>query len=497
MMNDDDEYLDEDAEEEAPEEEADGYYDACFESEMISNQIGRGMGEWRELPPGWQPPGWHIDGLDDDNDDDDEEDDDEEEEECGEDEPWWEEWWDAKKTRELCRKLQHDDPSLTEVCTSIFQETNFASELGSAMVGNTQLRKLRLSHVKLSEHEAKCLAKGIGLSNLKTLAIHGTIQQRESAVVQQILYQAISKSPTIQEVVLDEVPLEVLDGLGDVLSALKRLELLAIENVDYWNPRYGQLFCDALIQKSPITSLTLKCVPLGDEGFMMLTQCLGSNVSLKKLELVACGIGDSKVRLLLEQWHPKSPLECLLLSSNSIRSEGAQLLFRAAAARSSLQELDLSWNRDIGFRGLKLIGEGLPAQLHLNAVNIKECTNIIRYDDETCAEAQKQAKARQQAQFALMNGMRQNQSITQITVEDPCDRWASEWQVQFYAEINRFGRRLLLSMNHQLAPMVWCHVLAKCQGQPEYATSFTYYFLCEQPTLVQKTCRKRRRRLDE
>jgi hypothetical protein len=241
----------------------------------------------------------------------------------------------------------------------------------------------------------------------------------------------------------------------------------------------------------------LERVPLGDDGFMMVAQGLNNNASLKTLKLIGCNIGDSSIRLLVERWHPKSLLECLLLRNNNIGPEGAQLLFRAAAAHPSMQTIDLSHNTGIGFEGLTFIGEELPLQLHLKDVRVDDCFKVTHYDDAMCPKAQKQAEARKQARHALTNGMKENQSITQLYLEDPFYCASTCWPVRFYAAVNQFGRRLLLSMDHQLAPMVWCHVLAKCQRRREYATSFMYYFLCEQPTLVHRGGRKRRRSMNE
>jgi hypothetical protein len=383
MNMNDDEYDDDDEEEADEESDEEVYYDEY--SDMVDYEIRRGLNAMRErMSLGW---GWNAQLFDDD-------DDDEEEDES----------WNDDKTTELCAQLQDDDPYLTDICTSIFENCSFASQLGPAMVGNTQLLELRLSRVALTDDEAKHLATGIGQSNLQTIAINGPI--RLPTIVQQILYQGISKSPTIQDVILDDVPIEVLDGLGDVLLALKQPELLAIENVNQWSPRYGQLVCDALLQRSPITSLKLESVPsLGDDGFMMVAQGLNNNVSLKTLQLIRCDIGDSSISLLVERWHPKSLLECLVLRNNKIGPEGTQLLFRAAAAHPSMQKIDLTHNTGIGFEGLTFIGEELPLQLHLKDVRVGDCFKVLHYDDAMSPKAQKQAEARKQAQYALTKGM--------------------------------------------------------------------------------------------
>jgi hypothetical protein len=391
--------------------------------------------------------------------------------------------WNDKRTRKLCARVRKDDPSLTLVGTHYFQGLDFASQLGPAMIGNTKLREFGLMFTELSEQEATFLAKGIAQSKLKKIDIWCDFVRSASA--RKILYQGISQSTTIQEISLTDVKVEVLDGLGDVVLALKQLEQLKIEEVcRFSDQRLFQLVSNAFM--SNITSLKLEGVELGD--FTMAAQGFGNNVTLKTLELDNCELDDCHIQLLVERWHPKSQLKRLLLDRNNVGPEGMQLVFRAAAEHLSLHELSLRRNPGIGLKGLKLFGEQLSTQLHLKDVNIDYCAEVISYDDENSPEAQLQAEAIQQARCALMNGMKQNQSITQLRLDVPFN----SLQVSFYTELNQFGRGSLLSTDQQLAPTIWCHALAKCQQQPNYATSFLYYFLCEQPTLVQCT-RKRRR----
>jgi hypothetical protein len=434
----------------------------------------------------------HHDDADEDIEDKEQDDEDEDDDdiENDNDEPW-----SGKKIKRLCARLQMDDPSITKVYVT--EGFEFASQLGPAMIGNTQLRELRLSYVRLNEQDATYLAKGISQSNLERIQIEDDCT--ESAVARKRLYQGISQSTTIQEISLNDVKVEVLDGLGEVVLALKHLEQFEVEGLyGFLDPRLSQMAYDAFM--STITHLRLCNFELGD--FAMAAQGFHNNTTLKILELSGCDVDDGHIRLLVEQWHSRSPLERLILAGNEIGPAGAQLLFRAAAAHSSLLFIDLSNNEGIGLKGLKIIGQELSTQLHLEVVSIQHCANVIHYDDETCPEAQLQAEAIQQARCALMNGMRINQSIIHFILFD--DRLIS-WTVHFYTAINQFGRRLLLSSGQKLALPIWCHVLAKCQQQPidatnymypfwgkqplcqqqpNYATSFMYYFLCEQPHLV-------------
>jgi hypothetical protein len=399
--------------------------------------------------------------------------------------------WNEHKFDELCRQLENDEPEVTEVITD-FDGLEFAvGRLGSAMEGNTHLVHLEMTKLNLTEIAARALANGIYHSKLYSLGIVGAIIG--SPTVQQILYERISMTQTIQQICLANVPTETLDGLDEVLVKLKQLDWLEIKEVAQWSPRHGQLVCDTLTPTSTITTLRLDRVHLGNDGFILVAQGLRHNMTLKSLLLASCGLRDNNIQLLIDGWHTDSPLECLTLANNKIGPQGAQLLLRAAAEHPALQELDLDDNKTMGFEGLKLIGEELPAQSRsLARVSLKGCGDVTIYNDKSCRQAQKQKRAGKEARKALMDGMKSNQSITLLQVFDPYDRCKLPWSIDFYNAINGFGRRLLLSMDHPLAPMVWCHVLAKCHRQPKWSTSFIYYFLCEQPSLVQPS-RKRRR----
>jgi hypothetical protein len=407
--------------------------------------------------------------------------------------------WNDERTRELCARLQKDDPSLTELHTSYFDDFDYASQLGAAMIGNTHLRDFILRDVQWNKQDATYLAKGIAQSNLKRIYIQGHLN--ESANTQEILYQNISTSTTIQEIHLKRVESKVLNGLGKVVLALKQLELLSIkDSISFANPDNIQLIHDAFM--STIKSLNLCEAELGD--FTMVAQSFSHNTTLKTLELYSCDIDDRKIRLLVENWYPSSQLEHLSLQENGIGPEGAQLLFRAAPAHPSLQVIDLECNYNIGFKGLKLVGEELAVQMFLKVVDLSECAEApyddnSDFDDDDDLEGQPEAKAIKEARYALMNGMKQNQSIVQFDPGDHCH----SLQVRFYTELNRFGRQSLLTTGDQLASSIWCHVLAKCQPHCRFGTrphrnlgtSILYYVLCKHPTLVQ--CTRKRRRSNE
>ncbi len=396
--------------------------------------------------------------------------------------------WNEKRTRKLCARLQKDDPSLTFMRTSYFDDFDYAAQLAVAMIGNTQLRDFVLTDVELNEQDATHLANGIAQSNLKRIFISGHLTES----TKEILYQNISTSTTVQEIHLRGVESKVPNGLGKVVLALKQLELLSIdESILFANPDHIQLIHDSFM--STIKCFKLCGADLGD--FTMAAQMFSHNTTLKTLELYSCEIDDRKIRLMVENWHPNSQLEHLLLQENGIGPEGAQLLFRAAPAHPSLQEIDLSFNHNIDFKGLKLVGEELAAQLHLKVVDLTGCavsaydhSNYFTFEDDDELELKQEAGAIKEARYALMNGMKQNRSISQIHVDIECD----SLQVRFYAKINQFGRQILLITGHELASSTWCHVLAKCQQHPGFGTSFLYYFLCEQPALAESTRNLRR-----
>jgi hypothetical protein len=99
-----------------------------------------------------------------------------------------------------------------------------------------------------------------------------------------------------------------------------------------------------------------------------------------------------------------------------------------------------------------------------------------------------QAKKRDKTVLALLEFVKANHYIECLELEGS-NRVNNEdtKKILFYTTLNRLGRRLL-SQNHGLTSSVWTNILAKCQTESELKYSLTYFFLREQPNLVQCYC---------
>ncbi len=160
-------------------------------------------------------------------------------------------------------------------------------------------------------------------------------------------------------------------------------------------------------------------------------------------------------------------------------------MLRIVACHPAMQMLKLSGNSNLGYEGVRMIGEELVNQTNLSEVDISCRNPWVDYPTPDSEEAQAQNKAVQQAGEALLKGIQQNVRITKLRISYLYFPPHVENDVRFYANLNKI-RSCLLSTNHGLALTVWCYILAKCQSERAHKESLVYFVFCEQPTLVPK-----------
>jgi hypothetical protein len=170
------------------------------------------------------------------------------------------------------------------------------------------------------------------------------------------------------------------------------------------------------------------------------------------------------------------------LPDNDIGPAGVQSLLRAAQEHPALREIHLEGNRRIGYEGARLIGNELPNLHHIIHLDI---TDIIRWSDHV------QVNAKIQAEQALMNGVIDNTGILKLLLSK--DEFSGVFQdsIRLYTRLNDLGRYLLATENG-LPSTIWCHVFETNRiweisdiCRMRYAASAIYFFLREQPHLVQ------------
>jgi hypothetical protein len=393
------------------------------------------------------------------------------------------------------------------------------SYLGDALPSMQSIRTLSLTDLVLSKQAALALSRGINASKLINLYVNVSIKEEVEARGQilQILFQGIAKTKI--ELTVNPFPMVVERG---------RYIVLQVATSEFHSRLYSECaeqLLEALIGCKMLTKMVLPLDLLEERPscFGLLAKCLQNNtsasslvlkrprhsankvlevlfaevlyhnLSVTQLALDSCGIDDAGVSLLVELWRPDSPIEYLSLRSNEIGATGAQLLTRSIRDHSAMQRLDLSNNYLIGHDGLRLVGDELFHPPHrLTHVLLDNCITWTHYKDSLCRSAQDQESARCRARDTLLEVIMQNVQLHVLSVLGNALSSNTEREISFYGSLNRTGR-YLLSTHHELAPAIWCHILAKnkeCEEDDTFGSSRIFYHLREQPSsLVQPPCR--------
>jgi hypothetical protein len=345
-----------------------------------------------------------------------------------------------------------------------------AIQLGRALKGNTVVQELQIRVDEFSARGALELAAGIRQSQIKRLDLMVEDESDAPVVKRILLLHAIQQSNYVRHLHISD-GVCVVDALTSSLGSLQTLKLYGCSDL-----MYGvQDLSDSLIHALNLRNLCLNNCDLGDDEMAILSSGLHSSVSITNLCLSKNGIGDEGMSSFLEHWKDDSPIQELDLSWNCFGPLGAQQLMRAAATKSALLVLNLELNGNIGFEGMRMVGEELP-NLTLRELYVDGCANWMHYADENSAAAKAQLVARDRARQAIISGIQANVYLYQIRVY-----FLENFQeaIQFYLNLNKSGR-YLLGENNELAPTLWCRVFAKCRTDP----SVLFFFLQEQPTLV-------------
>jgi Ran GTPase-activating protein (RanGAP) involved in mRNA processing and transport len=382
------------------------------------------------------------------------------------------------------------------------------ANLGATLPLAQSLQRLVVENLVLTEQGAQALAHGIKQSKLQRLELTTGIREQPEASgrIRQIFYQGLRQS--LQTIGTLCFPIEEATGLSDTLR------LLGIARFKISLGRgNARLLSDLLVTPNSLTHLMLSSGQLDVNGITLLAQALHVNVSIAKLELSGvfigergveilfahglrdnlglthlklddCELDDASVQELVDNWQPNSPICYLSLPRNNIRPDGALRLLGVARHHPALRKLNLSGNNKIGYDGLRRIGESLSNQENLTHVDLSDCEETLSYD----ASREAHERARQRAGHALLDGVKQNICLTYLKV-DARFHWEVTNPVVFYTTLNRMGRSLLLT-DHGLPATVWCHILVKCRRRKQLGKSLMFYFLSEQPTLVQPSTQR-------
>jgi hypothetical protein len=176
---------------------------------------------------------------------------------------------------------------------------------------------------------------------------------------------------------------------------------------------------------------------------------------------------DETCRALAEGLRNSTTIQELQINFACFTTAQALLLVRAVTNHPSMAELQIFFRNDLDMNQLKLIADEIPS-LRLTLLNIR-CFYMEPMTTTTAI------KAYDLARVTLQQGMKHNFHLCKLDIA----LLDEDKQIQFYLELNRFGRLQILE-GQGLAPVLWCYLLDKLKSEP----SHMYYFLREQPWVI-------------
>jgi Ran GTPase-activating protein (RanGAP) involved in mRNA processing and transport len=123
---------------------------------------------------------------------------------------------------------------------------------------------------------------------------------------------------------------------------------------------------------------------IGDAGIHFLTQTLSLNSSpLLHLHLTKTGITDKGAECVAEMLKRNSTLRSLTLSMNNIGGGGVELLTNALSHHNStLDSIDLSWNKLVSDRSVEFLVEMFKQNRSLSFLYISNCNLTEQGEDK-------------------------------------------------------------------------------------------------------------------
>ncbi|XP_072890975.1 NACHT, LRR and PYD domains-containing protein 12-like isoform X2 [Hemitrygon akajei] len=272
-------------------------------------------------------------------------------------------------------------PSLTELDLKYYELGYSGAKLVFLALGNTKckIQKLRMRNVGLTDSGAEDFASALSTNRSLTELYLSVDKLRDSRVklVSAALWNPECK---IQKLRLGYVGLTD-SGAEDLASALSTNTSLT--ELDLSNNKLGdsgvKLVSVALRNpECKIQRLRLWDVGLTDSGAEDLASALSTKSSLTELDLSYNKLGDSGVKLVsVALRNPECKIQKLELYNVGLTDSGAEDLVSALSTNPSLTELYLS-NNDLGDSGVKLVSAALRnpeckiQKLWLNSVGLTD-----------------------------------------------------------------------------------------------------------------------------
>ena len=276
------------------------------------------------------------------------------------------------------------------------------SHLCQALITNTTLVELNLFNCKLTITEENGQALTHMLKTNKTLNIFGFSCNSINGRVLRYLSEGISSSSAISKLDLSFNPIQDgEDGLSHLCQALTTNTSLVELNLSNcslhkacgpalrhmldtnktltalslsWNGRVSDHdvadIAEGLGSNHSLKCLNLHWCGIHHTGMKSLTDCLMVNDSLEQLNLFGNTISPEAARGFSDMLKQNSTLKKLDVSACELIDEAVKVLASALEVNSSLQELDLGYNDDLTDTVLVVLGESLKRNTRLKRFEI-------------------------------------------------------------------------------------------------------------------------------
>lgn len=234
---------------------------------------------------------------------------------------------------------------------------------------------------------------------------------------------------------------------------------------------------------------TLQCLQLGGndkmdfQGLQLIGEQLPHLTALTQLEIYNCvspsfqpalcraDAQQAATRALAQGLQCNRTLDALLLGGNFLGPRGAQQIMQAVAVHPCLTKLSFRGDESIGYVGLQHIA-GELGSTKLTALQLDETV------PDSTPRNKKNLQLAKQAGRMLLEGVRQNTTLTLFTFQDLDPKWKNP--IQCLVDINKFCRPLLGS--NFISPSVWPNIIARLHRHQKH--SHVFFCLREQPWLV-------------
>ncbi len=348
-----------------------------------------------------------------------------------------------QKWKQDLPRLQHNDPSLTEVFAYPYERC--LAPLARALLRNTHLRTL-MCRPPDRIRAARALARGIRSSQITRLIVDFSLSPSPEQLVRvmRILYlQGVQQSATIQELELDG-RIGDISALIEIIPHLRKLSLIHLSD------HAGLL---VRLPFASVETLEISHCDLREENFGILV-----GACTDTLILLDCQLPID----FLDEWPLDSSLKKLDLRGCHIASNVAVSIVEATANHPALETLNVH-NNVIDYLGLEAIATILARNtLTLKHLDLTECGSYNRWYN------------------VILVFLRAVQTNTHLhTLRIPYDDWYDDYEtIRFYLAPNRW--RTLLTTEHGVPPGIWCHVMAHYK----HNASCIYGVLQQQPVLM-------------